>query len=213
VNLVGTVGSQISEDKGATVTDPSTVLTPGARRILETASALFYDHGIRGVGVDAIAAASGVTKRTLYDRFGSKDELVACYLRARHDRWRADVLAAVEQAADPTGRVLAPFDVLEQWVPTRSVRGCAFVNAYAELDDADHAGRAVIDENKGWLREFFTQELAAAGVVDREAVAVQLLVLHEGAMVAHAVDREPSAPRRARDAARVLIHAADGTVR
>ncbi len=195
------------------MTVSSTSLTPGARRILETASALFYDHGIHGVGVDAIAAASGITKRTLYDRFGSKDELVACYLRERHDRWRADVLAAVERATDPTGRVLAPFDVLELWGPTRSVRGCAFVNAYAELDDAGHAGRAVIDENKGWLRDFFTAELAAADVVDREALAVQLLVLHEGAMVAHAVDREPSAPRRARDAARVLIHAAHGPVR
>jgi AcrR family transcriptional regulator len=192
----------------AVVQGSPTTLTPGARRILDVASALFYDHGIRGIGVDTIAAVSGVTKRTLYDRFGSKDELVACYLRARHDRWRAEVLAAVEQATDAAGRVLAPFDVLEQWGPTRSVRGCAFVNAYAELDDADHAGRAVIDENKGWLREFFATELLTAGVADREPLAVQLLVLHEGAMVAHAVGREPSAPRRARDAARVLIHAA-----
>jgi len=193
------------------VTDTTASLTAGARRILETASALFYDHGIRGVGVDTIAAASGVTKRTLYDRFGSKDELVACYLRARHDRWRADVVAAAEQATDPTERVLAPFDVLEAWGPSRSVRGCAFVNAYAELDDAGHAGRAVIDENKGWLREFFDGALATADVADRAGLAVQLLVLHEGAMVAHAVDREPSAPRRARDAARVLIDADRGT--
>jgi AcrR family transcriptional regulator len=185
-----------------------TTLTPGARRILDVASALFYDHGIRGVGVDTIAAVSGVTKRTLYDRFGSKDELVACYLRARHDRWRAEVLEAAEQATDVTDRVLAPFDVLTQWGPTRSVRGCAFVNAHAELDDADHAGRAVIDENKRWLRDFFRGEPATAGVVDPDALAVQLLVLHEGALVAHSVDREPSAPRRARDAARVLIHAA-----
>ena len=187
----------------------TTSLTPGARRILEVASALFYDHGIRGVGVDTIAAASGITKRTLYDRFGSKDELVACYLRARHDRWRDDVLAAAERATDATGRVLAPFDVVEEWGPSRSVRGCAFVNAYAELDDAGHAGRAVIDENKGWLRDFFGAELAAAEVSDREALAVQLLVLHEGAVVAHAVDREPSAPRRARDAARVLLAAVE----
>lgn len=191
------------------MTGSTTSLTPGARRILEVASALFYDHGIRGIGVDTIAAASGITKRTLYDRFGSKDELVACYLRARHDRWRDDVLAAVAQATDTTGRVLAPFDVLERWGPSRSGRGCAFVNAHAELDDAGHAGRAVIDENKRWLRAFFGAELAAAEVTDREGLAVQLLVLHEGAMVAHAVDREPSAPRRARDAAQVLIAAAE----
>ena len=76
----------------------STTLTPGARRILDVASALFYERGIHAVGVDTIAAESGVTKRTLYDRFGSKDALVVAYLAERDRRWRERVVAALDAA-------------------------------------------------------------------------------------------------------------------
>ena len=62
--------------------------TPAAERILRTASEMFYRKGIRAVGVDSIAAEAGVTKKTLYEKFGSKDELIAAYLRARDERWR-----------------------------------------------------------------------------------------------------------------------------
>jgi AcrR family transcriptional regulator len=177
-------------------------LTPGARRILEVASELFYAHGIHAVGVDTIAAESGVTKRTLYDRFGSKDQLVAAYLRARDERWRARVADALEAAGDPVGRVLAPFDVLEEWVADR---GCAFVNAFAELDDPDHPGRVPIDQEKRWLRQLFATELERAGVEDPDGPALQLLLLHEGALVTRAVVAEPAAVRAARTAAAVLL--------
>ncbi|WP_016700389.1 helix-turn-helix domain-containing protein, partial [Actinoalloteichus spitiensis] len=63
--------------------------TPGARAVLAAASELFYDQGIHAVGVDAIAARAGVTKKTLYDRFGSKERLVVEYLAQRDQRWRA----------------------------------------------------------------------------------------------------------------------------
>jgi AcrR family transcriptional regulator len=185
----------------------ATRLTPGARRILDVASVLFYEHGIHAVGVDTIAAESGVTKRTLYDRFGSKDELVADYLRARDDRWRARVLAAVEAESDPVRRALAPFAALEDWVAEGAGRGCAFVNAFAELDRPDHPGRRVVDDSKRWLRALFAAELEG-GVADAPGLALQLLVLHEGALVTHAVAAEPGALRAAGDAARLLVEAA-----
>jgi AcrR family transcriptional regulator len=184
-------------------------LTRGAQRILDVASELFYAHGIHAVGVDTIAAESGVTKRTLYDRFGSKDQLVAAYLRARDERWRAQVAAAVEAAADPGGRALAPFDVLEHWV-TRGGRGCAFVNAFAELDDESHPARAVIDDEKRWLRELFAGALRELGAPDADGLALHLLVLHEGALVTAAAAGQPAAPRVAREAARALVAAATG---
>ncbi|MHC1558506.1 TetR/AcrR family transcriptional regulator [Actinomycetospora sp. C-140] len=177
-------------------------LTPGARRILEVASELFYERGIHAVGVDTIAVESGVTKRTLYDRFGSKDELVAAYLRARDERWRGRVTAAVEAETDPGRRALAPFTVLEDWTADR---GCAFVNAFAELDDPEHPGRAVITAEKEWLRALFAAELTAAGADDADDLALHLLVLHEGALVAHAVAGQPTALRVAHDAARALV--------
>lgn len=181
--------------------------TPGARRILDVASALFYAHGIHAVGVDTIAAESGVTKRTLYDRFGSKDQLVAAYLQARDERWRARVVAAVEAADGPAARALAPFDVLSGWI-AESGRGCAFVNAYAELDAPDHPGRAVIDDEKRWLRELFAGALTEAGATGVDDLALHLLLLHEGALVTSAVAAQPDAPRVARDAARALVTAA-----
>ncbi|UXI81004.1 TetR/AcrR family transcriptional regulator, partial [Streptomyces vinaceusdrappus] len=64
-------------------------MTPGARRVLEAAERLFYEHGIHAVGVDLIAAEAGVTKKTLYDRFGSKEQIVVEYLAGRDERWRA----------------------------------------------------------------------------------------------------------------------------
>jgi AcrR family transcriptional regulator len=185
-----------------------TTLTPGARRILDVASELFYAHGIHAVGVDTIAAESGVTKRTLYDRFGSKDALVAAYLRARDERWRARVTAAVEAQDDPVRRALAPFAVLADWVAEGTSRGCAFVNAFAELDDPGHPGRAVIDDEKRWLRALFAVELARAGVAEPDALALQLLVLHEGGLVTHAVAAETGATGAAGEAARTLVEAA-----
>ena len=187
-----------------------TALTPGARRILDVASELFYAHGIHAVGVDTIAAASGVTKRTLYDRFGSKDALVAAYLRARDERWRARVTAAVAAQSEPVARALAPFTVLADWVSEAASRGCAFVNAFAELDDPAHPGRAVIDDEKRWLLDLFATELRAAGAPDVDDLALHLLVLHEGALVAHAAAAQPAAPRVAHDAARVLVRSATG---
>jgi len=183
-------------------------LTSGAQRILEVASELFYAHGIHAVGVDTIAAQSGVTKRTLYDRFGSKDQLVAAYLRTRDRRWRARVDAAVEAQSDPVRRVLAPFDAMQGWLAEGADRGCAFVNAYAELDDAAHPGRAVIEDEKRWLRELFVRELVRAGVDDPSGLALQLLMLHEGALVAHSVAAEPAAARSAREAAEMLLERA-----
>ena len=112
-------------------------LTPAAGRILDAAAELFYLHGIHAVGVDTIAAASGVTKRTLYDRFGSKDVLVATYLRARHVAWWARLDERLEVA--PAPRALAVFDAYAEDAPSVE-RGCAFLNAAGELP-ADSAGQ------------------------------------------------------------------------
>jgi AcrR family transcriptional regulator len=184
----------------------ATRLTPAARRILDVAAELFYERGIHAVGVDTIAAESGITKRTLYDRFGSKDVLVAAYLRERDQRWRDLVVAHVDREHDATRRVLAPFDALEEWLAPSS-RGCAFVNAFAELPDADHPARQVIAASKRWLRELFARLLAGSGAPAPERLARQLLTLHEGALVTFSVMGEPAAARDARDAAGVLLAA------
>ncbi len=75
--------------------DPA--LTPAGERLLDAASELFYRRGIRAVGVDLVAETAGTTKKTLYDRFGSKDELVALYLRRRARRWQSFLFPYVQE--------------------------------------------------------------------------------------------------------------------
>ncbi|TDC26956.1 TetR family transcriptional regulator [Streptomyces sp. 8K308] len=190
---------------GATRADQ---LTPGARRILAVASELFYRRGIHAVGVDTIAAESGVTKRTLYDRFGSKEGLLVAYLETRDQRWRdliTDRLDAAE--GDPVRRALVPFEVLPEWLGD-SDRGCSFINAFAELPEPEHPGRQVIVAEKKWLRDLFHRELTAAGAAAPDRLAVQLLSLHEGSIVSFAIAGEADAAATAFEAAEALLAAA-----
>ena len=166
----------------ATVRNPH---TPAGARILDTASALFYERGIRAVGVDLIAEEAGTTKKTLYDRFGSKDELVAAYLARRAERWVVFLDDYLEEHAPEPGpqRVLAVLDALEERMRGQD-RGCAFVNAFAELGGTDHPGNAVIREDKHYMRSLFIRLVGEAGIPDPAAVGAHAHLLYEGAIVA-----------------------------
>ncbi|SFW86797.1 TetR/AcrR family transcriptional regulator [Amycolatopsis australiensis] len=185
---------------------PEVTLTPAAERILTAAEKLFYDNGIHAVGVDLIAAVAGVTKKTLYDRFGSKDALVTLYLRRRDERWRTHVLATLEAAPrmKPARRPLLVFDALESWNAGNS-RGCAFVNAQAELPDPGHPARPVIVAQKRWLLDIFAELAGDAGLPKPKRLAESLLILFEGALVAGSAGVLPTAIARARDTAGLLI--------
>ena len=161
--------------------------TPAGARILDTASALFYQRGIRSVGVDLIADEAGTTKKTLYDRFGSKDELVAAYLSRRADEWVTFLTEHLERHAPEPGpqRVLAVVDALEQWLRGQD-RGCAFVNAYAEIGGTDHPGNAVIRQDKRYMRDLFVRLVDEAGAPVPGAVGAQVHLVYEGAIVSRA---------------------------
>ncbi|WP_242902350.1 TetR/AcrR family transcriptional regulator [Actinomadura terrae] len=162
-------------------------LTPAGARVLETASRLFYEQGLRAVGVEAIADEAGVTKKTLYDRFGSKDDLILAYLRARDELWRSTLVGFVEeQGGTPVERLLASFRALDAWQKERNQRGCAFVNAHVELPE-DHPGQRVAREQKAWMLDYFEGLAADAGAADPGLLARQLLILHEGACIAHSM--------------------------
>ncbi|WFE47980.1 TetR/AcrR family transcriptional regulator [Verrucosispora sp. WMMD1129] len=157
------------------------VRTPAGQRILAAAEELFYDRGITAVGVDLIAEHSGLTKRTLYNQFGSKDHLVSAYLTERDRRWRSLVHDTVDACADPVAAVTAPFDALRTWSRTNT-RGCAFINALAELPDPAHPAHRIAADQKHWLLDLFRELAAAAGCAQPATLATRLLVLHEGAL-------------------------------
>src|ERR1700681_1602224 len=110
--------------------------TPMKERILETADRLFYLRGIRAVGVDTIAAEIGISKRTLYNHFPSKDELIAAYLERRFTR-------APASDKPPVDQILGAFDRLERGFASKGFRGCPFVNAVPELGAGDHSVRKI----------------------------------------------------------------------
>lgn len=168
-------------------------MTPAAERLLTAASDLFYTRGIHAVGVDLIAEVAGTTKKTLYDRFGSKDALVAQYLRRRFERWRAFVEAWLAEHGRGPVEVL---DALAAWLEDNPY-GCAFVNAHAEIGRADHPAIAVVRGEKDWMRSLY-EELAPG-------LGAQLHLLHEGAIVARSVGGQADAIDNARAAARVLL--------
>lgn len=181
-------------------------LTPAGRRILNAASELFYRHGIAAVGVDLIAERSGVTKRTLYNSFGSKDVLVASYLLDRDQRWRRLIEEAL--AAPSPGqkeRPLAPFFALREWT-LESPRGCALINALSELPEADHPARVVAVEEKRWLLALFRRLVAEAGIADTD-LGEQLFCLHEGALAVQGTLPDTPAVESALRAARNLVAA------
>ena len=172
-----------------------------AERILETADRLFYGQGIRAVGVDTVAAEIGISKRTLYNYFASKDALIAAYLQRR-------IVPLATSDGPPAAQILDAFARLEQSFARKGWRGCAFVNAVAEIGEPAHvAGKLAIafkEQRRAWFRDL----LRRGGAAHADDLAMQLALLWDGAIAAALVRGEPSVARAARAAAQVLLAAA-----
>ncbi|MGD0672430.1 MAG: helix-turn-helix domain-containing protein [Candidatus Binatus sp.] len=153
-------------------------------RILSAASELFYRHGIRAVGVDAVAEAAETNKMTLYRHFSSKDELVAEYLQRLAEKAKAswDRLEA-DHPGEPSAQLRAWLKNMAAHVANGDERGCALANAAVELPEKDHPARRVIEAFKTAQRERLVQLCAAASLAEPEMLADELFLLLEGARV------------------------------
>ncbi|WP_343063834.1 TetR/AcrR family transcriptional regulator [Haloechinothrix aidingensis] len=162
-------------------------MTEAGRSLLSAASELFYREGINAVGVAAIADAAGVTKKTLYDCYGSKARLVAAYLEDRHERWWAYLQQRLAEATSP--RTLVLYRVYLDHPALDLSRGCGFLNGAAELP-AGHPGFAVIREHKSAVRRLLTDLVAEDRPDDPDprTMSEQLFLLLEGAVAHRAVD-------------------------
>ena len=167
-------------------------------RILETADRLFYLQGIRAVGVDTIAAEIGISKRTLYNHFPSKDALISAYLARRFVAPRPSEKPPVEQ-------ILGTFDSLERRFAAKDFRGCPFVNAVAELGSEDQSVRKIAIAFKESRRLWFRDLLLQLGVPDAEGLATQLALLVDGSIAQDLVRNDPAMARAAKAAATVLL--------
>ena len=153
-------------------------------RILATARDLFYRDGIRAVGVETIAAEAGTNKMTLYRNFGSKEELIAEYLKgevaAVESHWDSLI---TRHGDDPKALILAWLREMGALMTRPESRGCPMVNAAVELPDADHPGRKVIERHKTAMRDRLAAACRKAGLAHPELLADQIHMLVEGAGV------------------------------
>jgi AcrR family transcriptional regulator len=181
--------------------------TSARERLLTAADELFYAEGVHSVGIDRVIEHAGVAKASLYNSFGSKDELIRAYLLGRLTRRQERVARWVARAEQPRDRVLAVFDALSEAIAEPSFRGCAFLNASAEVAAGGTVGE-VCETSRSWVRSTFRQLSAEAGAADPDALAQQLVLLYDGATVAAQLDRNLGAGAAARTVAQSLVEAA-----
>lgn len=181
---------------------------PSAReRLLAAADDLFYREGVQTVGIDRIVKQAGVAKASLYNLFGSKDQLVEAYLDARHAATLEQVERALTRFRTPRDRLLGVFDAQGQLFTEPDFNGCAHMAASAEVQQGSPVECAT-DRYRQWVRTMFTDLARQAGVADYEGLARQLHLLYDGAGVSARSDRDPSAATTARTAAAALFDVA-----
>ncbi len=175
-------------------------------RILGTAYNLFSRHGIRAVGVDTVVAESGVAKMTLYRHFPSKDELVLAFLERREELWTRGWVEAEtgRRATTPGERLLAIFDIFDEWFHRDDFEGCSFINVLLEIDDRTNVVHAAAVRHLANIRAFVRGLAEEAGVRDPETFARQWHTLMKGSIVA-AGEGDANAARAGKEVAKLLL--------
>jgi len=180
---------------------------PARERLLAAANELFYDEGVHTVGIDRVIEHAGVAKASLYNTFGSKEELIRAYLETRHASTATRITQALGRYGSPRERLLGVFEAQGELFTEPGYHGCAFVSASAESHPGDLIEQAA-DAYRGWVRALFTDLAEQAGVPDPRALARQLHLLYDGSGLSARMDHDPSAAVAARAAAATLLDAA-----
>jgi AcrR family transcriptional regulator len=159
----------------------STELKPKTReRLLEAAALLTYRDGV-GIGIDALCKAAGVSKRSMYQLFESKDELLAASLEERASAFVAGLLPAVDDGRSRRERILHVFEQVESQAGAPEFKGCRYLAVQIELKDQSHPASQVAHRIKGNLTAFFRAEAEDGGASDPDLLARQLSLVFDGA--------------------------------
>jgi AcrR family transcriptional regulator len=177
---------------------------PARERLLAAADELFYEEGFNLVGIDRVIERAGVAKASLYDCFGSKEELIRSYLQQRHEARQLRMRERLARYATPREKILAVFDSMAETTAKPDFRGCAFTRAGAEARPGSSV-KAMCDESRAWNLALFADLAKQAGASDPDRVAQELRVLYDGAMVSAHVDTSESAVAAARSVAELVL--------
>ena len=176
-------------------------------QILQAAGALFYGEGIRSTSMDAIAAKAGVTKRTLYYHFPSKDDLIAAYLTARDGPIFARQAAWLDETkGDLPKQVLGLFENLARAMKAPRWKGCGFIRAAAELAGTPgHPALKIGSAHKKRCEAWLEGRIAAKGLSEPALRARQVMILLDGAAAQVLIHRDPAYALAAGQAAAALV--------
>jgi len=178
-------------------------------KLFQTAARLFYQHGYRAIGVDTIAAESGIGKMTLYRHYPSKDDLIVAFLRQSNEDFWDYFEKSAQDAPTAREKLIAFFQALQAYVVSPACYGCPFLNVATEYPETDYAGHQVALEHKQAVRARFNQLAQQAGVRQPKALANALFLLMDGAyMAARMFGSAPGSPAaNVAEVARQLIDA------
>ena len=187
---------------------PTIQRAPAKGRILETANVLFYEDGIRNVGVDRIISVSSVTKATFYKHYRAKDNLIVEYISARHETVRRNVEEMIRTSPNAESVLRAFVAAIIAEIDSPGFRGCPFINAAAEFPDSEHPVRRVVTTHREWYVETLADLLKEMGHPVPGDAADELLLARDGALSGgYAGDSIAASAALARIADRVLAEA------
>lgn len=176
-------------------------------KVFQTASRMFYQHGYRAIGVDTIAAESGVGKMTLYRHFPTKDDLIVAFLKNHDEIFWSNFEGAIKDAPTAREKLLASFEGLQMYVQSPACYGCPFLNVATEYPETDYPGHQVALAHKQSVRERFRQLAKEAGAKKPNVLADQLFLLMDGAYMASRMFGSKNPAAHVAEAARILIDA------
>mgnify|MGYP000467494959 CR=1 FL=1 len=179
-------------------------------RILLTATKLFYSRGIRSTGIDLIIAESGVAKMTFYRHFPSKQSLILEYLRSSQCFWLDRFTEDLEKKSkDPKKRLLAAFDILEDWCKNKNFDGCALIKSAGENLERGAEEIQLAIEEKTKIADLFARIAREAGLRKADQIGDQWLLLFDGAIVRCQLDRTAKWARVAKGVAEQILSRLD----
>jgi AcrR family transcriptional regulator len=177
--------------------------SPARRRLLDTATRLFYAEGIHAVGIDRIIAEADVAKATFYSHFPSKDDLVLAYIEDQ-DRIGREAVAALPKEA-PREMIRAIMGRISEAAVAGGFRGCPFLNAAAEYPDPRSPVRQAIDARRAWYRDTVRKLLAADGDPAPSVTAALLVAVSDGLLEGAYLDDPAKIPALIREAVTRLL--------
>jgi AcrR family transcriptional regulator len=176
-------------------------------KLIQAGHEIFYREGFLAVGLDRLLNEVGCSKQTFYNHFESKDDLIVAVIDEHHRWWSSELRDRIQRSAgpDPRGQIMAIFEVMDEIIRDPEYHGCIFINAAVEFPQPHHPAHQSARRAKADSLALLVELAERAGAFDPEALAQEIDMLIEGALITHQVAPEGDTCGIARRAAETLM--------